>query len=326
MSVDSVRNPRTILKYFFISSNLILLLFIIFNLVLRLSLRIKMPKVLNLINRYFVLIFSGGLCFTLTLVGYFAPDNFVFSRLYIIYQHLGVLAFGSGLIAIINADSSWLRVNGKRFLFFSPLIILFSLGLIRLWPNDVFLKMVQEDHFIENTQFVTLVISSLVSFWIAFKSFKFNKILFALYLVAALGLFFVAGDEISWGQRIFHFSSEYVAENNAQGETNLHNLYIFNNLNGFIYMFVGLFGAFAWTILGKLKKVWSQIDFIIPQKQLFFYFFLGFIYNSYALLSVAFNIYYIGEWSEVAELMLDLGVLIFVLTILFRLKSDTKQL
>ena len=39
--------------------------------------------------------------------------------------------------------------------------------------------------------------------------------------------FFGAGEEISWGQRIFGIeSSEYFKENNAQQETNLHNMVV----------------------------------------------------------------------------------------------------
>ncbi|RTE53264.1 hypothetical protein EHW67_12270 [Arenibacter aquaticus] len=39
--------------------------------------------------------------------------------------------------------------------------------------------------------------------------------------------FFAAGEEISWGQRIFGVESgEFFIENNAQGETNLHNLVV----------------------------------------------------------------------------------------------------
>lgn len=46
----------------------------------------------------------------------------------------------------------------------------------------------------------------------------------ALYAVIFL---FGAGEEISWGQRIFQVeSSEFFLEHNAQGETNLHNLVV----------------------------------------------------------------------------------------------------
>lgn len=43
----------------------------------------------------------------------------------------------------------------------------------------------------------------------------------------AVLFFFAAGEEISWGQRIFGWeSSEYFMERNAQNETNLHNLVV----------------------------------------------------------------------------------------------------
>jgi hypothetical protein len=48
----------------------------------------------------------------------------------------------------------------------------------------------------------------------------------ALGLIA-LGLLFVAGEEISWGQRLLGIESPvFIREHNAQGEINLHNLKI----------------------------------------------------------------------------------------------------
>jgi len=47
----------------------------------------------------------------------------------------------------------------------------------------------------------------------------------AITALGALVLIFGAGEEISWGQRIFGWASgEFWQENNAQAETNLHNL------------------------------------------------------------------------------------------------------
>lgn len=47
----------------------------------------------------------------------------------------------------------------------------------------------------------------------------------AIYLFLALLFFFAAGEEISWGQRVFGWATpEQLAELNRQGETNFHNL------------------------------------------------------------------------------------------------------
>ena len=48
------------------------------------------------------------------------------------------------------------------------------------------------------------------------------------YIVFSLFLFFVAGEEISWGQRIMQFSTPKIfQEYNVQNEFNLHNLKLF---------------------------------------------------------------------------------------------------
>ncbi|NQV22608.1 MAG: hypothetical protein HQ511_14440 [Rhodospirillales bacterium] len=50
-------------------------------------------------------------------------------------------------------------------------------------------------------------------------------------LIWALGSFIIAGEEISWGQRIFGFETpEAVAEINQQQETTLHNLHFVNDI------------------------------------------------------------------------------------------------
>jgi len=49
----------------------------------------------------------------------------------------------------------------------------------------------------------------------------------ALTFLYALLFFFGAGEEISWGQRLFGWESgEFFRENNAQHETNIHNLVV----------------------------------------------------------------------------------------------------
>lgn len=54
---------------------------------------------------------------------------------------------------------------------------------------------------------------------------KRNAWFFIVYLLLALFSFFVFGEEISWGQRIFNFrTSAYFQQHNSQGEENIHNL------------------------------------------------------------------------------------------------------
>jgi cell division protein FtsW (lipid II flippase) len=63
-------------------------------------------------------------------------------------------------------------------------------------------------------------------------------------LALALLLFFAAGEEISWGQRLFNIqSSEFFREKNSQGETNLHNLVVSGVKINKIIFSIGLVAA-----------------------------------------------------------------------------------
>jgi hypothetical protein len=83
-----------------------------------------------------------------------------------------------------------------------------------------------EDGFVENWTLVPLVFASIYALYQVglqgrYKTWHFR----ALMVFVASFSFFVAGEEISWGQRIFDVqSSEFFKEHNAQAETNLHNM------------------------------------------------------------------------------------------------------
>ena len=87
---------------------------------------------------------------------------------------------------------------------------------------------VMEDGFTEWSTVVFLLIGLFVCVKrvLILKGHRPPLFLFMTSLLAVF-FFFGAGEEISWGQRIFNIeSSEFFTENNAQGETNLHNLVV----------------------------------------------------------------------------------------------------
>ena len=85
-----------------------------------------------------------------------------------------------------------------------------------------------EDGLAEYATAVFLACISLLQFFRLFKFFKTKSVTWKLgVFFMAIIFLFGAGEEVSWGQRIFDVeSSEYFIENNAQGETNLHNLVV----------------------------------------------------------------------------------------------------
>ena len=128
---------------------------------------------------------------------------------------------------------------------------------------DAFQNYIREDGPVEYLTALFLFFSSLVSFYRVFHYRKMKKPLWILtWTVLAFLFFFAAGEEISWGQRIFGLqSSEFFQQFNKQGETNFHNLTVKGkNLNIIIFsrlMFVVLFIYFC---LSRLM-VW-KIPFI----------------------------------------------------------------
>ncbi|MDD3722597.1 MAG: hypothetical protein PHW92_08930, partial [Lutibacter sp.] len=110
------------------------------------------------------------------------------------------------------------------------LIVIFGLGIYFANTDLTYFDEVYtvEDGFVENGSAIFLLSASLLLLFRFFKLFKYKDFFWKVGILAmALVFFFGAGEEISWGQRIFNVeSSAFFLENNAQGETNLHNMVI----------------------------------------------------------------------------------------------------
>ena len=94
-----------------------------------------------------------------------------------------------------------------------------------IYFDEVYAK---EDGYIEYGTALFLFCSSLLLFYRIFNLYKVKKTLWIIGMTGlALIFLFGTGEEISWGQRLFNVeSSGYFLENNAQGETNLHNMVV----------------------------------------------------------------------------------------------------
>lgn len=100
--------------------------------------------------------------------------------------------------------------------------------------------MIPEDHYFEDVGALSLFIASLLFLYCfirAVRSDAQDRISWLkrlVYLALALLFFFGAGEEISWGQRIFQVATPgSLAAVNSQDELNLHNLDIFYRSNFF---------------------------------------------------------------------------------------------
>ena len=113
---------------------------------------------------------------------------------------------------------------------YSLVILMLAIGSYFAFTDPEFYTRVlaKEDGPIEWLTVVGLLLSCAVCLYRVFSLRKEKNVSFlAVWGFLALVCFFGAGEEISWGQRIFNIeSSEWFKQNNAQQETNLHNLIV----------------------------------------------------------------------------------------------------
>ena len=117
-----------------------------------------------------------------------------------------------------------------EFLGYSLLLFVYGIGVYFANTNVDFFdtSIAQEDGLAEYGTALMLFCISVLSISRLIKIGSSKSLLWKVGIIGmALIFLFGAGEEISWGQRLFDIeSSEYFLENNAQKETNLHNLVV----------------------------------------------------------------------------------------------------
>lgn len=216
----------------------------------------------------------------------------------------------------------------KRIIFLVPLVSIVCLISIKfiVWPK-LYFWLVREDGVVEYATFLSYFASFIFALAIAFRFCKKKHTLYSLfYFVFCAGAFYIAMEEISWGQRFFNVKTPEVFNiYNYQKEMNTHNFLTRHCLHG-LYILVGFYGAFVRLVLPKKikTKYSSELGFLVPDAYLFFYFLPVFTFYFYwDYLSIIepylFGNHYIrdhfvhGKDQEPVELLLSFGFLLFVL-------------
>lgn len=116
----------------------------------------------------------------------------------------------------------------KILLVFAAVVAVAGTVLSHAAPTYFTETFVVEDGFVEWLTVVALVASAVLMLGRAWQLRRVRTPLFLFVTVMAAAVFlFGAGEEISWGQRIFSVETpEWLAERNKQSEMNLHNLVI----------------------------------------------------------------------------------------------------
>ncbi|MDP3353019.1 MAG: hypothetical protein Q8S44_04690 [Flavobacteriaceae bacterium] len=157
------------------------------------------------------------------------------------------------------------------------LLFVFAIGIYTSNSNMNFFENVfaREDGSIEYATAFMLLCISLLQLYRFFKLSKYKGYLWQIGMMGFVVLFFFgAGEEISWGQRIFNIeTSEYFLENNAQQEMNLHNMVvdgtkinklIFSQLLTIILVIYLIIIPVLYQNFGQLKNLMAKFAMPLP--------------------------------------------------------------
>ena len=161
-----------------------------------------------------------------------------------------------------------------------------------------------EDGPLEWIQFFQYFFASIISLFLFIKSRNKKSIGVLIWLVIAFACFIIAGEEISWAERITGFSLNSISDLNVQGETNLHNLPFFHhNLLDLSFITSSIFlGWIGWRKWPNVKS--------LPGKELSLYFLFVALFYFYFDISWVSTISQIRNDQEIFEALFSSGLLI----------------
>ena len=312
LSLDSFSNPEKTKKILGFSAYLLIIPFLFSQLILRVKFKKFFDK--RLIKPlFFFEIFLILLIFGLSIFWANSHANAVFELTRLHPQGLTLIAFFTAFSLLINQEDVWWQRHWQKVVLIFPAGIFMLLYPVSLWPFNIFKEIVKEDRIIEYAQFFVLFVGGVLSSINLVYFFKKKKWWIAVfYFMTMVGFFLIAGDEISWGQRLLGLeTSEQFKEVNRQGELTFHNLYIFEWLVGYAYVAISFFGVFAHFIT-KLIKPLNKYTYLVPSKILVIYFLFSLVYFVQQV-RIMWGIWH--SWSEVAELSLYTGIVLWVILI-----------
>ena len=201
----------------------------------------------------------------------------------------------------ISTNVSLFPIYYLIFIYGFVYILPFGENIVGL-PWFYYLK--KEDGLLESLQCVQYLVSSIIGLFIFFRIKKKKSLNSFIWLILSILCFLMAGEEISWGERLTGISFNSIAALSIQGETNLHNLPFFHNylLDPSLQFICILFGWIGWRKYPFLSSLPSK-------KQSLFFLFVS-LYFAYYDLSWASTIEHIRDDTEIFEFLLSTGIFV----------------
>jgi hypothetical protein len=133
-------------------------------------------------------------------------------------------------------------------------ILIATMTALKIWNRQLYWTLIAEDGVIETLTAVAYFMAFLGAISITRALYRQDRGFYAfLYLGLSAVLLWVCLEEISYGQRIFGFTSpEAFVEYNKQAEVNIHNI-ASNRMLHLGFMLVGAYGALAALVVPRFR-------------------------------------------------------------------------
>jgi hypothetical protein len=202
----------------------------------------------------------------------------------------------AGFMAMRRAIERW-----NLTISLMPLIILLVIyGISTIFSSWHLLDprgpLLKEDSIFEWVQFLCYAVASIAGFVLFLRMHASDRWNAYGWLLFAAACFFIAGEEISWGERLGGLSLEAIRSINKQDETNIHNLKIVTySVRHGTFAVVGIF-------MGLGRRLFPKIS-VLPDGRIALFFLIpGLWYLMYTLFFRR-----IPDQQELYELILALG-------------------
>ncbi|MBI3320226.1 MAG: hypothetical protein HYZ89_06545 [Candidatus Omnitrophica bacterium] len=201
---------------------------------------------------------------------------------------------------------------------------------------SAFIELTKEDGWVENTQVVFFASGAMLARLIGRELSRMRWRSWArVYRLAAIGLVWVIGEEISWGQRLFGWTTPaWIASHNLQGELNVHNLvgvgwgishFISAGVLGTLVLSWGARRRWRAWYARHRSELWVPHPILIPAA-------LCYLTGQSNLVDHLARWYPAASWDRVSrgfqearELVLAFAVLLFSLVVHVRLRQERRR-
>lgn len=213
----------------------------------------------------------------------------------------------------------------------APALIMLAGAATALLGKPAYKWFTGEDGASENLQVLFWGLAWILGFTVISRLWRNGlKVYAALYILLNAGIFFIIGEEVSWGQRVFGWeTSEEMKAINKQEETNIHNIEGIGDKIKWVHVLMGAYGTILPLVLRRAQArahFDDPVSLLVPHYTLVPYFLTTLAWRLQAnLWKPPKSLYFvITEYSEVMELVLAAAFFVFMLFQMRNIKAAEK--